>query len=921
MFNLPLIHSRKTRSRDLLSINLVVFTVFVLTASIGCMPEGGGGGGGDGSVGPSVQGKLNLPSRLVLDYDTNDPNNNPVSNNSFNNAQTSDNLVTVVGFAGTNIPDDPQGNPHPDDAADFFQFYFRDNSDLSLRIANPDQADLDLLVYDSSTILQYSSQTSNAVENVTVITGGTYFVKVAAPGSSPNYSIYNMAVGVSQSGASAPPPEQGEFVIGEAIVKFKKETSFSAQHIKSMATEKASAMGADLQSVDGRGLALLRTKKDAAPLKGLSGRSGARLQAASSQDVKAAREETLAWIKTLNEDPAVAYAEPNYIYQPTAVTPNDSYFNLQWDKPAMHCGGAWETTKGNSDIVVAVIDSGVVYDHPDLRDNILKDGSKVVGYDMIGDAAMARDGDGRDDNPYDVGDLGYQGQTSSFHGTHVSGIASAETDNSSGIAGTSWNTKIMPVRVLGEGGGTSYDVAQGILYAAGLSNVSGTLPQVGSTVVKAHIINMSLGGASPSTTIESAISAARSAGSIVIVSAGNEATSAPYYPVAYSGVVGVSATDYLGNPAWYSNYGSYVDVAAPGGDVTRDYNNDGYEDGILSTLADDSNCDPDTEIEGPKGCVDWTYEFYDGTSMAAPNVAGVVSLMIAAYNDESPGTAFSPDDFDALLEGTAGDSIGSITSYSKGQWDQLKGHGIIDADKAVEAAGLYGGGTVDPSPRLVADPNALSFGFDLSRLEVYVANRGTNTLTGLTVGTYEGSTTWLSHNMPGTTAIAGNSTVTISFDVDRSKTDANGNYSSTVTIDSANGGSDTVKINMSVGDQVGSNAGVVYVVLINVDTKETLSQDVTSFGDGYEYAVPVTEGGTYYLAAGTDLDDDYSLGDNGELFGMYPNIQVPAELHLSAGKIVTGKDFSLQFMGLPVSSGKPAAVSGIPEMRTARRLR
>ncbi len=921
MFNLPLIHPRKPSATGLLSLIPVVLAVFALMASIGCMPEGGGGGGG-GSVGPSVQGKLNLPSRLVLDYDTNDPNNKPVSNNSFNNAQTSDNLVTVMGFAGTNIPDDPQGNPHPDDPADFFQFYFRDNSDLSLRIANPDQADLDLLVYDSSTTLQYFSQTTDPVENVTVAVGGTYFVKVEAPGSSPNYSIYNMAVGVSQSGASAPPAAKGEFVIGEAIVKFKKETSFSAQQVKSMATEKASAMGADLQAIDGQGLALLRMKKDAAPLKGLSGKFGRPLQSASPQDIEAARKETLAWIKTLNEDPAVAYAEPNYIYQPTAVTPNDSYFNLQWDKPAMHCGGAWETTQGNSDIVVAVLDTGVVYDHPDLDDNILKDGATVVGYDMIGDTAMARDGDGRDGNPYDVGDLANQGQTSSFHGTHVSGIVSAETDNSSGIAGTSWNTKIMPVRVLGEGGGTSYDVAQGILYAAGLSNVSEALPQVGSTVVKAHIINLSLGGPNSSTTIENAINKARyDAGVIVIASAGNDTTSAPYYPVAYSGVVGVAATDYRGNPAWYSNYGSYVDVAAPGGDKTPDYNNDGYGDGILSTLADDSNCDPDTEIEGPKGCVDWTYEFYQGTSMAAPNVAGVVSLMIAAYNNESPSAPFAPEDFDALLEGTAGESIGSITSYSKGQWDQYKGYGIIDADKAVEAAGLYGGGTVDPSPRLVTDPNALSFGFDLDRLEVYVSNRGINPLTGLTIGSYEGSTTWLSHNMPGTTVIPGNSTVTISFDVDRSKTDANGNYSSKVVIGSADGGTDTVKINMSVGDQVGSNAGVVYVILINVETSETLSQDVTSFGDGYEFAVPVTEDGTYFLAAGTDLDDDYSLGDNGELFGMYPNIQVPAELDLSAGKIVTGKDFSLQFMGLPVSSGKPAAVSTEQDLRPVRRLR
>ncbi|MFO8057869.1 MAG: S8 family serine peptidase [bacterium] len=882
--------------------------------------QGGGGGGSDVTT-ASISGTLGLPQRLVLDYDTNDPNNSPSSNDTFDNAQPIDNLVTVAGFAGVNIPDDPQGNPHPDDPADVFKAYLKEDEKLTLRIANPDPGDLDLKLYEGTTLVDSSTTTDQAVESVTVAEGGTHFVKVEPKNGGTNYSIYNLAVGLSgTSQATTSPSTAAEFVIGEAVVKFKKEEFAGAKNMKAAASQKASAMNATLRSIDPRGMSLLRIESaPGTPVKELSGSFGKKLDSAYPEDVSRARKETLEWIKDLNRDPGVAYAEPNYIYHPTATTPNDELFSYQWDKPAMYCELAWDETKGSTAVVTAVVDTGLLYDHPDISANVLRDGNTVVGYDMIADPDVARDGDGRDPNPYDVGDLA-QTSRSSFHGTHVAGIAAAVSDGTTtGVAGTSWFTRIMPVRALGKGGGTGYDVAQSIYYAAGLDNVSETRPRVGTTVVPADIINLSLGGPNKSTAITDAVTKARAKGSIIIAAAGNASTNDTYYPAANEGVVGVSATDYHDNLAYYSNYGDYIDLAAPGGDMNTDYNNDGYGDGIISTLGDDSDCST-TEGEYPKPCIKMVYGFYQGTSMAAPNVSGVVALMIAAYNDQKPEGTFYPEDLDNLIQGKAGDTaIGSITNYEKGQWDQEKGYGIIDADRAVEAAGMLAGAAPGDTAKLVAGPNSLFFGFDLERQDVYVSNRGGTTLEGLTVE--EPDETWLSINRPATTTIPGDSTVTISFTVDRSQVNESGSYSATVTIGSSTGGNDTVEVNMSKGDQTGSNAGVVYVILIEKESMKTVSQDMTSYAESYNFTVSANEGGTYYLAAGTDLDDDYKVGDNGELFGMYPGVDQPEVIHLTKGESLTGKGFSLQFMGMPVSAVKPADHISVSPYGAFQRLR
>ena len=195
-----------------------------------------------------------------------------------------------------------------------------------------------------------------------------------------------------------------------------------------------------------------------------------------------AKQETLWAIKALKKKAGVAVAEPNYWRQPLAV-PNDTLYTEQWHYPQIQLPDAWNVTTGSADVTVAVIDTGILSNHPDFV------GQLVGGADLISDTENSGDGDGADTDPEDVGDGAMGDGSSSFHGTHVAGTVAAATNNGTGVAGVAWNSRIMPIRVLGRFGGSTFDLIQSIRFAAGLSNATGTLPSQA-----ADVINMSLGG-------------------------------------------------------------------------------------------------------------------------------------------------------------------------------------------------------------------------------------------------------------------------------------------------------------------------------------------------------------------------------------------------------------------------------------------
>ncbi|WP_416462711.1 S8 family peptidase [Rubrivivax gelatinosus] len=363
-------------------------------------------------------------------------------------------------------------------------------------------------------------------------------------------------------------------------------------------------------------------------------------------------------------DSDIEYVEPDRLLQPMA-TPNDTRYVDQWhyyeSTGGLNLPGAWDTSTG-SGVVVAVLDTGY-RPHADLAANV------VGGYDMIKDTAVSNDGDARDSDAKDPGDwttagecyTGSAASSSSWHGTHVAGTIAAVTNNASGVAGVAYGAKILPVRVLGKCGGYTSDIADAITWASG-----GSVSGAPTNAYPARVVSLSLGGSgSCDTTTQTAIDGARSRGTVVVVAAGNSnANAANYSPASCSGVITVAAVNRSGGRAYYSNYGSVVDIAAPGGDMRSASAN-----GILSTLNSGSTT-PGSD----------SYAYYQGTLMATPHVSGAVALMLAR------NSALTPDQVESLLKSSARAFPATCSQC---------GSGIVDAAAAVVAAvgGSTGGGT------------------------------------------------------------------------------------------------------------------------------------------------------------------------------------------------------------------------------------
>ncbi|MEU7026054.1 S8 family serine peptidase [Streptomyces sp. NPDC046275] len=398
---------------------------------------------------------------------------------------------------------------------------------------------------------------------------------------------------------------------------------------------------------------------------------------ASKQDVA----EVMAAFKA---DPQVAAVEPDIRAYPMAITPNDTDYAKQWDlfeaTGGMNVPSAWDTTTG-SGVTVAVIDTGYAA-HTDLAANV------VSGYDFISTAADARDGNGRDADAKDEGDwnatdgecgTGSTASNSSWHGTHVAGTIAAVTHNTKGIAGIAYNAKIQPVRVLGKCGGSSADIADAITWASG-----GSVPGVPANPTPAKVINLSLGGASSTcpSVYQTAINGAVSRGTTVVVAAGNSnANASGFTPANCSNVITVASTNRAGSRSYYSNYGTVVDVAAPGGETRNATDTPGTvttpENAIYSTL----NSGLTTQSTE-------TYKPYQGTSMAAPHIAGLAALL------ESAKSTLTPADIETAIKNNARPLPGTCSGGC--------GTGIADAAKTVAAVT---GTTTPPTGNVFTNTN------------------------------------------------------------------------------------------------------------------------------------------------------------------------------------------------------------------------
>ena len=375
--------------------------------------------------------------------------------------------------------------------------------------------------------------------------------------------------------------------------------------------------------------------------------------------------------------PELEYAEPDRLLQPQFV-PNDTQYGSQWHyfeaTAGLNLPTAWDLTKG-SGVVVGVIDTGY-RPHADLAANILG------GHDFIGDLFVANDGNGRDTSALDPGDrvvagecyAGSPARNSSWHGTHVAGTIAAVSNNASGVAGVAHAAKVTPARVLGKCGGYTSDIADAITWTSG-----GTVAGVPANTNPSRVLNLSLGGSGAcAATTQSAINGARTRGTVVVVAAGNSnANVSGFNPANCAGVVAVASVNRSGSKAWYSNFGALIDVAAPGGDTAVPAN------GILSTLNSGTN----TPVAD-------SYAYYQGTSMAAPHVAGVAAMMLAR------NPSLTPDLVESKLKSTARAFPGVCVTC---------GTGIVNAKAAVDSAilGVSNLAEVEPNGTIASAQNVL----------------------------------------------------------------------------------------------------------------------------------------------------------------------------------------------------------------------
>lgn len=477
----------------------------------------------------------------------------------------------------------------------------------------------------------------------------------------------------------------------------------------------------------------------------------------------------------LTQDSAIEYAEPDIMFKKVA-TPNDTRFNdFQWNlfapgstytgalsgggtKSAPATGGAnlplaWDVTTGHSSAVIAIIDTGIV-NHQDLNgagiapfsETYVPNGRFLAGYDFISEGVgagtlpanfVANDGDGRDPDASDPGDWvtiaeenlypslcddqdapPQDPQNSSWHGSHMAGVAAATANNAMGIAGVAWNIRILPVRALGKCGGSLSDIAEAIRWSAGLS-----VPNIPSNPTPARVINLSLGGgATCPANLQSAVDAAIAAGAVVVAATGNDGAIGLSAPANCSGVIGVTAHTINGENADYANIGAAMGVgpqptiSSPGGGTPTLLGAGGATDDptwfgfyIWSTVLFGNTSPASADNSNPPR-VGPAYTGFTGTSAATPQVAATAALIKSMIPSASPATVRN-----FLVNTVRPHPAGGACAPGQGLAGQC-GPGLLDANAAVRAAALIAPPVVfvQPLSASVLEGQTATFSVDAS---------------------------------------------------------------------------------------------------------------------------------------------------------------------------------------------------------------
>jgi serine protease len=784
---------------------------------------------GSGSISGTITAALNT----LVDVDTRDSAEPNITNNSFDNAQVISANTLLSGIVDKN------------DREDFYQVQLQADQLITLQVADEgrsagyEQIRLELFRADLDGNPNFVMSSTTRIDNgrlltvVDVDSTDNYFIKLIAidavslPGGD-IHGIYSLAIN-AQINASAK-----DYAPGEINIMLKPNRQYQAQGLTS--------------KMDLGRIKTLSIDDAQAFLAGQNMIFSTPTMTSILTIEEQAHWQTLQTLEMLAVHPDILYAEPNWRRYASLSEINDPLYPAQWHYDTINAEQAWEAmdSRGSANVTVAVIDTGVLLDHPDLSSNL------VDGYDYVGDGSSR---EAEDDDPNDPGDKTINGQRSSFHGTHVAGTIAASAANEQGGVGVAANVKIMPVRVLGKNGGFSSDIIAGVCFAAQMTNADNGICENSNQAEKAaDIINLSLGGEFFSNIEQTVYDAVTAKGIIVIAAAGNESTDQPFYPAAYDKVISVSAINRDLEQARYSNFGPTIDVAAPGGDSSVDR-------GILSTLGDDRS-EPTT----------FTYGSLQGTSMAAPHVAGVAALM------KSIKPSLNHNEFLGYLN--AGNLTQDLGAEGR---DDIFGVGLIDAHKAVLKV------LQNSTPQILSSNNNLFFNVSKSRIAFSLTSSNGDDLGEINVEIQGASNNaggfWLQLNK---NSGLGDYQAT----VERSGL-PEGSYQAQLLVSSTASEVDDliISVQLQVGNpELSANAGVQYVLVIDPDAEPDqngtiLSQASSSalFANNGKYSYQITglKKGTYTVSTGSDLDLDFLICDSGESCGQYPTIDQPTTVIIS----------------------------------------
>lgn len=832
---------------------------------------GGGSSSSSENGAFSVSGKVTVQRDSDVDLDL----NGNLELNGNDNPQLISNPSTIggylSGYAGTYSTSDRLFSA---DLQDYYNVPLVEGQEIELSLFQADNSlsaiDLELRLIDEDDLEQASIVIDEFTANaLTVPSDGLYTLAMTvSEQTAPLLYTLSLSQTFSEQALSSADLQtlSHEFVPEEVLLKLKPDASI--QSLNTFISNSSTSSLLKPSALKSNSLPEVLTLKNSIPLVGklyqIRSFSNQTAQSHSTKQSSSTpytepeaknffsllekKKQTLTFIQKLNASGLVEFAEPNYIYHATATT-NDPRLSDQWNLSMLSAQAAWEVSSGQG-VVVAVLDTGIDASHEDLLNNISSE-----SYDFITDSKSSGDGNGFDANPNDEG--------SSFHGSHVAGIIAAES-NTKGVAGLAYDSKIMALRVLGvQDSGSSSDIAQAILYAAGLTDSSGN--QV-NQLQRADIINMSFGSEARSETIKAAIDQAFNKGLILIAAAGNMATDKAFYPAAFENVTGVGAVSEDKTRASFSNYGVNVDLVAPGGTGSGSVSFDGFQDAVLSTVEANN------------------YAEYSGTSMSAPHVSAVAAL-IKELKPDLTGQSFNA----ALEEGLLTQSLSGATSDS----NNFYGEGLIDAAKSV----IWAEGSNNIPGILGVYPTNFGFIGANTKADLLLSNPGNGVVNIISIEEQEN---WLevtakddvsNTTLLGTYLVEINSALTF---LDQG----------VITINYQVDGGPVQKTNINVfvsrSTQSDPNVGNVFVALYKEEDILNSVYEIAYGLDGdlvdgaYEYSINNVAQGRYLLTATTDHDGDNIAFDEGEAIGTFPLTSRPEFIEVN-NKSLNSMNFDIQY--------------------------